>query len=278
MIVFPNAKINFGLSITRRREDGYHDIESWMIPVGWSDVLEIVPAKGAETTLTVYGRGVDCPLEKNLVMKAYRALNEVVELPTVDIYLQKIIPDGAGLGGGSSDAAFTLTALNELFKLDLDKRQLAEIAAGIGADCPFFVYNRPAAVSGIGTKMEALESNPLKGQTILIIKPERSVSTKEAYAGVTPAALGIFGGGDGSVIPEKAEWTKVVKNDFENSVAQKLPEISQIKSALYEGGAIYASMSGSGSAVYGLFDNDKMAEAARAKFRQMPTYLGRIDK
>ena len=139
MILFPNAKINLGLDILRRRPDGYHDIETVMIPVPWCDVLEIVPAKGSETTLTVSGRRVDCPPEKNLVMKAYRALAETVELPPVDIFLRKIIPDGAGLGGGSADAAFTLRGLNELFALGLSDSRLAEIAAGLGADCPFFI-------------------------------------------------------------------------------------------------------------------------------------------
>ena len=186
MITFPNAKINLGLDILRRREDGYHDIETVMVPVPWHDVLEIVPAKGEETTLTVTGRHVDCPPEKNLVMKAYRALEREVSLPPVDIYLRKIIPDGAGLGGGSADASFTLRALNELFALGYNDEQLARVASTLGADCPFFIYNRPMLCTGTGTDMEPIDVD-LQGLDILIAKPDVSVPTAAAYSHTTPA-------------------------------------------------------------------------------------------
>lgn len=137
MISFPNAKINIGLDILRKRPDGYHDICTVMVPVPWCDILEIVPSKGIDTTLTVTGRRVDCPAEKNLVMKAYRALNDITPLPPLDIHLHKIIPDGAGMGGGSSDAAFTLSTINKLLQLDIPDDTLAQIASSIGADCPF---------------------------------------------------------------------------------------------------------------------------------------------
>lgn len=137
MIVFPNAKINLGLAITGRRPDGYHDIETVMYPVGWTDILEIVPSKSGVTELFTSGRRVECPPESNLVMKAYRALDAITMLPPVSIYLHKVIPDGAGLGGGSADAAFALKALNTMLNLGLDYKRLEEIAATIGADCPF---------------------------------------------------------------------------------------------------------------------------------------------
>ena len=151
MIAFPNAKINIGLFITARRPDGYHDIATVMMPADWCDILEIVPAKDDVTTLTVTGRSVDCPPEKNLVMRAYRAMEERYNLPPVDIFLRKIIPDGAGLGGGSADAAFTITTLDRLFGLGLSADVMAGIAATIGSDCPFFIYNRPMLATGTGT-------------------------------------------------------------------------------------------------------------------------------
>lgn len=263
MILFPNAKINVGLNILSRRPDGYHEIETIMYPIGWNDILEIVPAKGAESTLTVTGRSVDCPIEKNLVMKAYRALRARVEMPEVDIYLRKIIPDGAGLGGGSSDAAFTLIGLNRLFSLGLSDEYLAEVAAEIGADCPFFIYNRPMLASGIGTDFKPTELS-LKGYRLLVIKPAVSVPTAKAYAGVTPHPAEY----ELSKIADLPidEWQGRIVNDFEQSVFAAYPEIVEVKEYLAEMGAVYTSMSGSGSAVYGVFDGDKLAEQARSRF------------
>lgn len=262
MILFPNAKINLGLDVLRRRPDGYHDISTVMMPVDWHDVLEIVPSKNGNTALTTYGRAIDCPIEKNLVMKAYRALADALGgLPPADIYIEKIIPDGAGLGGGSADAAFTLIGLNEVFNLGLKKRQLAEIAALIGADCPFFIYNVPAYCSGTGTDITPDINTGLAPYSILIAKPRvASVSTKEAYAGITPQQ------------PEydirkiialpPTQWQGRLKNDFEASVFPHIPRIQEVKSHLSAHGAIYASMSGSGSAVFGIFGNAKMAQEA----------------
>ena len=156
MITFPNAKINLGLHIVSRRSDGYHNIETVFYPIPLTDSLEIVPAKGAESTLTCYGRVVDCPVEKNLVMKAYRMMEEAYGLPPVDIYLVKHIPDGAGLGGGSSDASFCMKMLNDMFEIGLSAEQLAAMAAKIGADCPFFIYNQPMIATGIGDVLEPI--------------------------------------------------------------------------------------------------------------------------
>lgn len=261
MILFPNAKINLGLNVVGRRADGYHDVETVMVAVDWHDVLEIVPAKGPATTLTTYGRTVDCPADKNLVMKAYRAMAEAVGgLPAADIYLEKVIPDGAGLGGGSADAAFTLVGLNEVFGLGLEKRRLAEIASGIGADCPFFIYNTPAYCTGTGTQLSHDVELDLSAYCIVIAKPHvAAVSTKEAYAGITPhpAEADIRQ----TLRLPVTEWTGRLGNDFEASIFPKLPRVARLKEQMAEGGALYAAMSGSGAAVFGIFGDVNLAQA-----------------
>lgn len=273
MIVFPNAKINIGLDIIARRNDGYHNIETLFYPIGWSDILEIVPAKGATTTLTITGRGVNCPPEKNLVMKAYNAINEAIPIPPVDIYLHKTIPDGAGLGGGSSDAAFTLIVLNKLFSLALTDDDLARIAAGIGADCPFFIYNKPMFASGIGTTFE--RSNVSLADTdILIVKPPVSIPTAKAYAGVTPrrpeTPLK-------DALSQPCEcWKNMVKNDFEPSIFADNPTLARIKQQLMDIGAYYAAMSGSGSSIYGLFKSDILSDQNKKLFGECDTFIGRL--
>lgn len=252
MIRFCNSKINIGLDIVARRPDGYHDIVTAMFPIGWGDILEIVPSADGVTRLTVTGRRVDCPAEKNLVMKAYRALAAEVELPAVDIYLRKIVPDGAGLGGGSSDAAHTLLLLNDLFALGLPLDRLAAIAAGIGADCPFFVYDTPMLATGTGIDLTPVEMPCLDGLTIVVVKPPVSVPTAAAYKGVTPRkpSVQLLS----SLRRPIKEWRGLVENDFEPSVFRQYPLIAEAKADMYDSGAVYASMSGSGSAVYGLFE------------------------
>ncbi len=260
MILFPNCKINTGLRILRRRPDGYHDIETVMVPVDWTDVLEIVPSESSETTLTVTGNAVDCPPEKNLVMKAFRALEKHVgTLPPVNIYLRKIIPDGAGLGGGSADAAFTIRGLNEMFNLGLTDDEMAAVVATVGSDCPFFIYNRPMLATGTGTDLEPIELD-LSAYSIVIAKPCEGVSTAQAYAGVTPTdkSARITDVISHSVL----DWKDRLMNDFEPSVFAKCTLVAGLKNRLYEYGAVYASMSGSGSSVYALFDDDKLAENA----------------
>lgn len=265
MILFPNAKINIGLNIISKRTDGYHDIETIMYPVPWCDILEVVPASGGDTTLTVTGRPVACPPEKNLVMKAYRALDSRIPLPPVDIFLHKVVPDGAGLGGGSADAAFTLVALNGLFNLDLGKETLAEIASGIGADCPFFIYNVPMLATGTGTELAPVDLS-LKGYRIAIVKPSVSVPTAEAYSGVTPRSP------EFPLVDSAAEapckWTGKIVNDFELSVFARHPGIAAIKESLTALGAVYAAMSGSGSAVFGIFpeQSDNLADLLESTF------------
>ncbi|MDO4510307.1 MAG: 4-(cytidine 5'-diphospho)-2-C-methyl-D-erythritol kinase [Bacteroidales bacterium] len=270
MITFPNAKINLGLNIVNRRADGYHDIETVFYPIPLADTLEIVPAKGTETTLTCYGRAVDCPPEKNLVMKAYRLLQEAYNLPAVDIYLVKCIPDGAGLGGGSSDASFCMKMLNEMFALGLSNEQLAAMAAKIGADCPFFIYNKPMMATGIGDEFGPVEVN-LHGKHLLLVKPDVSVPTKAAYAQVTPApaAKPIP-----SILVEGIEgWQAQLVNDFERSVFAQYPSLAAIKQALLDSGAQYAAMSGSGSSIFGIYDSAELAETAAKQFEEYSHYV-----
>lgn len=275
MIAFPNAKINIGLYITSRRSDGYHNIETAMMPTGWCDILEIVPSKGGESTLTVTGRGVDCPMEKNLVMRAYRAMESRYNLPAVEIYLHKIIPDGAGLGGGSADAAFTIKVLNEIFELGLEESTMAEIASTIGSDCPFFIYNRPMLATGTGTTLSPVEID-LQGSTLVIVKPDAHVSTAEAYGGCNPQPTGI-------ALPEilagtpPKEWNqKGVKNDFEATVFKHHPEIGDVKTRIGEMGAEYTAMSGSGAAVFGIFERDILAEEIEALFPGMAYHVAKL--
>lgn len=275
MIAFPNAKINIGLFITARRPDGYHDIASVMMPVDWCDILEIVPAKDDVTTLTVTGRRVDCPAEKNLVMRAYRAMEERYNLPAVDIFLRKIIPDGAGLGGGSADAAFTITTLDKLFGLGLSDDAMAGIAATIGSDCPFFIYNKPMLATGTGTTLSPV-SLSLKGHTLVIIKPDVHVSTTEAYGGCRPQPSTLFLPDVLATMPPE-EWKQSgVRNDFEETVFSHHPLIAGIKSTLYDMGAEYASMSGSGASVFGIFGRDILAEEIERTFPETDFHISRL--
>lgn len=270
MITFPNAKINLGLNVVERRPDGYHNIETVFYPIGLTDILEIVAAQSGETTLTTYGNPVDCPPEKNLVMKAYRMLAEQYELPPVNIYLYKRIPDGAGLGGGSSDAAHTLTMLREMFELDITDQQLAAMASRLGADCAFFVYNRPMAATGIGDVLTPVEVD-IKGRTLLLVKPPVAVSTAQAYSRVEPATPSQWAR---DVVTWPIEqWDGALANDFEPSVFALFPRLWLIKAALLDGGAQYAAMSGSGSTVYGIFDDAKVAEQVGAKFADCATFV-----
>lgn len=281
MIVFPNAKINIGLRILRRRPDGYHDLDSVFLPIGWSDVLEIIPSK-TKTTFTLTGSDLDgCPSEKNLVMKALECLEEYLgkSLPPVEIHLHKVIPSGAGLGGGSSDASFALVAINELFSLGLSKVQLAEVAKKVGADCPFFIYNQPMHVEGIGDKLTPVEVANLKGFQLVVAKPKSaSVPTRQAYSGVTPCELT----NSESLLSElskfPSEWMKngIVVNDFEKSIFPLRPEIEAVKELLLSLGAEYSAMSGSGAAVFGIFKSAKMAEHAMSECADCDSWCGSL--
>lgn len=252
MIRFPNAKINLGLHILSRRPDKYHDIATVFYPVGWCDALEVIPAGRGEEgcRLHLSGLVVDGRPDDNLVVKAYRLLSQHYPMPAVDAYLHKVVPFGAGLGGGSADASTMLLLLRGLFSLPADDAELAALAARLGADCPFFIYNRPMLAEGIGDRLSPTEVS-LKGYTLLLVKPEVAVSTAEAYSQVVPAVPPVA---LTDILKRPvSEWRDLLVNDFEPSVFAHYPELARLKASLYDRGAVYASMSGSGSTVYGLF-------------------------
>lgn len=251
MISFPIAKINIGLNIIRKRPDGFHDLETVFYPVGISDGLEFAPIAGTESRFSASGIPIDADSDNNLVMKAYRLLAAEFSLPALHIHLHKHIPMGAGLGGGSSDAACMLVQLNTYFNLGLSDIQLMERAATLGSDCAFFIRNKPCLATGRGEILQPI-SLSLVGYTIILIKPSVFVSTKEAYAGVTPHKP------DQSLeqliqLPIN-KWQGCINNDFEAHIFEKHPLLAQIKSDLLGKGALYAAMSGSGSTIYGIFE------------------------
>jgi len=248
MICFPPCKVNLGLNILAKRPDGYHDIETCFYPVPLTDVLEAVPADDFSMTfsgLTVPGRAED-----NLCVKAYELLKNDWDIGPVKIHLHKIIPLGAGLGGGSSDAAFMLQLLNVLFALHLTPDQCRHYAAQLGSDCPFFVAPAPMVGEGRGERLSPVALS-LKGYTVVLVKPNTHVSTAEAYAGVTPAP----GRPLRTCLASSPDtWKDQLGNDFEKSIFGKYPVVADVKHQLYQMGAVYASMSGSGSCVFGLFE------------------------
>lgn len=254
MITFPNAKINLGLNVIEKRPDGYHNLETVFYPINLQDALEVTRREkgGCEYTLRVSGTPIDGEPDSNLVVKAYKLLKEhYPAMQPVDIHMYKHIPVGAGLGGGSSDAAYMIKLLNDKFSLGMTTEQMEEYAARLGADCAFFVRNRPVFATGIGNVFEPVEVS-LRGYYIVLVKPDIFVSTRDAYAEIKPArpAVSLKEMVDLPV----AAWKDCMKNDFEEPVFRKYPEIAAIKDKLYDLGAVYASMSGSGSSVYGIFD------------------------
>ena len=245
MILYPNCKINLGLRVVRKRPDGYHDLETIFVPIyGLHDELEVIPSPSF--AFEQEGIAVDCKPEDNLIMKCYRQMaSKYPQIGNVAVRFKKNIPFGAGLGGGSSDAAHMAIALNELFELGLSKEQLAAEVASLGADCAFFIYNVPCFAEGIGDKLTPIDLD-LNGTRIIMIKPEEGVSTREAYSGIKITGEGLQVTGD---------FSQYI-NDFEATVFPLHPIIGQIKKRLLDAGAYYASMSGSGSTVFGLFKQD----------------------
>jgi 4-diphosphocytidyl-2-C-methyl-D-erythritol kinase len=251
MICFPNAKINLGLNILEKRTDGFHNIETVFYPIPLSDILEILPNPSSDKTeMRISGMDVPGEVTDNLCLKAYNLLKAKYNLPPVRIILHKIIPMGAGLGGGSSDAAFTLTTLNLMFELGLKDEQLMDYASQLGSDCAFFVRNVPSVGEGRGNELQSIDIS-LKGYFMALVKPDIHIDTAEAYTGVKPFWPQKTAG-NLVYIPFK-NWKYNLINDFEKSIFPKHPEISNIKDKLYEMGADYAAMTGSGAAVYGLF-------------------------
>lgn len=270
MLVFPNAKINLGLNVVERRPDGYHNLETVFYPIPLEDVLEVIPfteeecrTTSADFTLEVSGIPVAGEAEDNLVVKAYRLLAAEFSLPPVHIYMIKHIPSGAGLGGGSSDAAYMLKLLVELFQLPLGADELEERAARLGADCAFFIRNVPTFATGIGNIFSPV-SLSLKGLYLLLVKPDVFVSTRDAFALVAPHQ-------PETPLPQLvslpvSEWQAAgVTNDFEHSVFTRHPDIGRIKERLIGAGALYAAMSGSGSTVFGLFRENPFAHEDEAR-------------
>ena len=248
MIVYPNAKINLGLNVLRKREDGYHDISSIFYPVKeYVDILEIIKSERFQFTKS----GIEIPDGENICEKAWKLLDTDFGIGNVKIHLHKQIPIGAGLGGGSADASFTLKYLNELFDLNLDSKDLEKYALRLGADCPFFIDNTPKLVEGIGEKMTSIDLD-LSNYQIRLVNPDIHISTKEAYSGIVPKTP--------ELSVEKIielpiiEWKGKLKNDFEESIFEKHLQLEGIKDELYKQGSIYSSMSGSGSIVFGIFE------------------------
>ena len=264
MILYPNCKINLGLRVIRKRPDGYHDLETVFVPIyGLHDELEVESVQHSaisnQISFEQEGIAVDCSAEDNLIVKCYRQMRaKYPQIGDVAVRFKKNIPFGAGLGGGSSDAAHMAVALNELFSLRLTKEQLAAEVKPLGADCPFFVYNTPCYAEGIGDLLTPVELD-LEGIRIVMIKPEEGVSTKEAYSGITrhPEVAGEI---QKAVAMMRQKCTEIddtiFVNDFEATVFPLHPQIATIKKRLLDAGAFYASMSGSGSTVFGLFKND----------------------
>lgn len=251
MVSFPNAKINIGLHITEERSDGFHNIESCFYPVGWCDVLEILPAE----KLSFKSTGISIPgnPETNLCLKAYHLIKQDFNIPPVMIHLHKVIPIGAGLGGGSADCAFTIKTLNDLFELHLTTEQMENYARKLGSDCAFFIQNRPKYCVGKGDEFSEIFLD-LSDKFIVLINPNIHISTAEAYAGVKPekAKMDLR---EILQIPVN-QWVNTVANDFEHHLLPKYPIISIIKEQLYANGAAYASMTGSGSTVFGIFEEE----------------------
>lgn len=260
MKLYPNCKINIGLRVVRKREDGYHDLETIFYPVyGLHDELEVQPSD--EFAFIQEGITVDCLPTDNLIYKVYaRMRDRYPQIGNVTISFKKNIPFGAGLGGGSSDAAHMAMALNEIFALGLTKEQLAQELSPLGADCPFFIYNTPCYAEGIGDKLTPIDLD-LSGLRLIMIKPECGVSTKEAYGGIVPK--GICEHFAPFINPlelleplEPFKHLPLLTNDFEETVCKVHPELADIKKRLLDAGALYAAMSGSGSTIFGLFECD----------------------
>lgn len=260
MIYFPNAKINLGLEVVSKRSDGFHNLETVMIPINeLRDIIEITPNNSKEVEFISTGIAIDCKPEDNLVLRTYKLLQERYKIAGAKIHLHKIIPLGAGLGGGSADSAFTIKAVNQMFDLNIDTPTMEQLAAELGSDTIFFIRNTPQLVQGRGEILTPFTiTQELCGKRLVIIKPNEHISTAEAYAGVTPSQPEVPLSqrlGDNIEL-----WKTSVSNKFEDSVIASHPVVGEIKETLYELGALYSSMSGAGSAVYGIFPETKEKE------------------
>lgn len=247
MVLFPHAKINIGLYITKKRKDGFHDLETCFFPVPWTDILEITPSE--EFGFSSSGLEISGAIESNLCYRAYELLRQDHAYPPVHIHLHKIIPMGAGLGGGSSDAAFTLMGLRDLFQLPLTNDDLQPYAAKLGSDCAFFLSKQAAFGKGKGDVLSPINAS-LQGKFLVLLYPAVGISTAEAYAGVKPEKAPV----DLRIAILKENWKETISNDFEKSIFPQHPLLASLKEEMYSLGASYAAMSGSGSTIFGIFD------------------------
>ncbi len=250
MLLFPNCKINLGLAVTGKLTDGFHTIETVMYPVPLYDVLEMIISPKGKFSFQTSGLEIPGKPENNLVVKAYKLLTEDFDLKPVEIHLHKAIPMGAGLGGGSSNGAFAIKILNSIFNLNLNKKKMQQYAGRLGSDCPFFIENRPVLAKGKGDIFDKIEID-LPGYSFVIVKPDIHINTAQAYSMIKPAKNKISL--KEIIVEPPDKWKGLLTNDFEHPVFENYPEIKAIKDKLYKLGATYTSMSGSGSAVYGIF-------------------------
>jgi 4-diphosphocytidyl-2-C-methyl-D-erythritol kinase len=276
MITFPNAKINLGLHVLDRREDGFHNIESVIVPVSLCDSLEVVPdykVASGHCSMEVYGLKVQGGLSENLCCRAYSQLAEQYSLPAVNIRLLKNIPTGAGLGGGSADAAFTIKMLNDLFGLKMTTELMEGHCAELGSDCSFFIGNATALTSGRGEMVDAFNSDMLVGYQVVVVHPGLHIDTGEAYSNITPDAskrgqlMNILANPMG-------QWKDTLVNDFEAVVFTQYPQLQSIKEKLYDNGAVYASLSGSGSSLYGLFKDTMLQDLQFGEYQVWSGAIG----
>lgn len=265
MVSFPNAKINIGLNVLEKRADGYHNIESIFYPVKWCDAIEAIPEQGNGTINTsTFGIPIPGSSDSNLCVKAYHLLSIKYKLPSLHLWLLKSIPMGAGLGGGSADAAFFINMLNDLFQLSLSAGELKIYASQIGSDCTFFIENRPALVTGTGNIINPI-SLDLNTYYIAIIYPQIHVDTKNAYSIITPHKR--QNSLRDMIQAPIATWKETIVNDFEEPIFKANPELAELKKLVYQQGALYASMSGSGSAIYGIFNKKPHLEGLPATYK-----------
>lgn len=250
MLTFPNAKINLGLQVHSKRNDGYHNIATCFYPVGWVDALEII--EDSHTTFTSSGIAIPGNNEDNLCLKAYELVKKDFDIPYVHIHLHKAIPLGAGLGGGSADAAFTIKLINQKFELKISDDMMENYARKLGSDCAFFIRNSPTIATEKGDVFEPISLN-LKGYYIVLVYPNIHVSTAMAYSYMQPKISAIDL--KDSILADIMQWKDTVVNDFEKSVFAQFPALAKIKNDLYKQGALYAAMSGSGSTIFGIFKN-----------------------
>ena len=257
MVTFPNCKINLGLNIINKRPDGYHDLETVFYPILIQDILEIITSQDEHQhnniQYTSSGLKVDGDTSNNLCVKAYQLLKkDFPQIPPIKIHLHKTIPMGAGLGGGSADGAFTLTLLNQKYQLDLSQEKLIQYALQLGSDCPFFILNKPSLAKGRGEILSEIDLD-LSQYQFLIINPGIHISTGWAFSQIEPSKA--FYTIEETIFIPIGQWKNILVNDFEKPVTKHYPEIGNIIHQLYSHGAIYASLSGSGSTVYGIFPN-----------------------